>query len=403
MRIKVIADDGRPLAASVAVRVTMGKRANQGLNLRVDQAAGLALDAFDPADPLDAHVVPDKPGYWSTYVPDIRSAREIVCHRMSGLVPPWWHQLLGQAVGERDRGAGIRIGVADVGFQPDGSLTGVRFVAPADGPALRGGDLSHGEAICRILHDRSAPPSCAPVAPGSDLIFIDAAFSPVTVADAAFIPPASRSLDSTRAIDPKAVANAIFELALSHDVHIVNLSLGIYDSGIADTGVAEAIRTAADAGALVICAAGNRPGPAAFPARLPDCVGVAAFGSPEWTPKGSFAREFGTASPGGEGTWRGHRLHHWRQSASGDGVDTIAPGIGILIARDGVPFMEMAGTSFAAPIVAGLLAVELAGDGAYLDLPPSRARMQYARARLMELCAPTGMRPSLEGRGLAAR
>ena len=90
-------------------------------------------------------------------------------------------------------------------------------------------------------------------------------------------------LEGLRVLDLSRVIAGPYCTTLMADLgaDVINLSLGTFDEveGDLESGVAEAIRAAIDAGVTVICAAGNtfREG-AAFPARLEACVGVAAFG-----------------------------------------------------------------------------------------------------------------------------
>ncbi len=350
-------------------------------------------------------VVPRQPGFWAAGVAEFDYVTHLDCPAIDAEGLSWWHRLLGREIENPDRGADIRIGVIDAGFAPDESLAHVTFLPSPERPAYRPTEFwAHGEAVCRILSDRTAPDSCAPIAPGAELIFADATFTPVTCEDEDFIFPLGGG-DPTEYLDPRRVSNAIFQLVFDHEVDLINLSLGTFDEVEEDleSGVAEAIRAAIDAGVTVICAAGNtfREG-AAFPARLEACVGVAAFGELDWAPDGTVARDLHQPHLGGVGDLDGLGVFHSPESAYGPGVDTLGPGVGILVARDGLPAYDLSGTSFAAPIVTGLLAIELSRDRDYLDLCRDEARDDYARARLRGLCTRTGMDPVFEGEGILA-
>jgi subtilisin family serine protease len=310
--------------------------------------------------------------------------------------------MLGHKVGDPARGANIRIGVIDAGFTPDRSLAHIQMIETAGDIVDDVGDYwIHGEVISRIISDRDAPACCAPIAPGAELFFASATYNGSMAGSPAFRFPISGSPGSSH-LDPTLIADAIFEMALNHDVDLINISAGASAlPAEVERGVAEAIETAAEMGTVVVCAAGNEYAtPADFPARHPATIGVGAFGQTGWGPPGSAVRDFVTGTVGGDGRWLGRNVFHWSDSAYGEGVDTVGPGIGILVARDGKPAFDLSGTSFSAPIVLGTLAVELSQDETYLSLPRDQARLEYVKGVLELYCRSAQMPAQLEGAGI---
>jgi subtilisin family serine protease len=362
-----------------------------------------SFDDVASLEQIGALVEPLEPGHWCAWEPDFRGAGStIFCPKIDDAGHSWWHALLGRRLGNSERGLGIRIGVIDAGFDykivaadiTEIDIGGGRVAAPA-------GSWIHGEAVCRILSDSEAPDSCTAIAPGAELLFASATYHTMTLDDRRFRLPLA-DFDQLGYLDPTLVVDAIYEMALNHDVDLINLSAGaVALPDHLQRGLSEAIETAAESGTLVVCAAGNSfVDEADFPARHPDCIGVGAFGHLGWGPATSAALEFCGSSPGGEGWWNHLQVFHWADSAYGVGVDTIGPGVGVLIARDGQAAFDVTGTSFASPIVVGMLAVEMADDDLYLHMPRDRLRIAYARSRLEARCQRTGMPEVYEGAGI---
>ena len=403
-KLRVRAEDGRPVPVRAHLEYEDWDFEQVYSEAPVSAAGDLVWDDDLVQTPLRVVVVPQAPGYWAAGAENFDEVAEVVCPTIRQEGPSWWHLLLGGEMENPERGEGVRIGVVDAAFSAAGDLTHVVRVRALDHQRVPANAFwSHGEAVCRILGDRSAPASCAPIAPGADLVFGDASFARSTLEDADFELPAEGDADDY--LDPRRVADVIYRLVLEHEVHIINLSLGLYEELQRDlgAGVQQALRAARAAGVTVVCAAGNRfEAQAAFPARLPQCVGVGAYGALDWGPKGSVVRDLFPPGAGQAGRLGSLSVYHWPQSAYGTGVDVIGPGVGILIARAGAAAFDLSGTSFAAPIVSGLLAVELARDPAYMEMPPSPSRDDYARRRLRGMCVRTGMQRRFEGAGAVA-
>lgn len=312
---------------------------------------------------------PIEAGYWCGWVDgdtiDLSepNSMRIVCDRLSGIPAfPWWLEILNVDRGQNNRGKGVRIGVVDTSLKDIGGLEHVESLTQAsrqevsDDPIEAG--PSHGEMVCRILADRSACPECEPIVPSASVVLALSGYSPSTWSFSELgseYPPG---------VDPVAVTNAVFDLVFKGDVDIINLSLGTHkEPDDVAQGMRIAIEAATSRGIVVVCAAGNqRLSTVAFPARLDDCVAVGAFGLTDWGGEHSIVKRYSEIDRGSDehgkfGQWR---IYSWYQSAFGTGLDLVAPGVGLVISRQGLPAYDITGTSFAAPLVVGVLAINLA-------------------------------------------
>jgi subtilisin family serine protease len=203
------------------------------------------------------------------------------------------------------QGGGPRIGLIDTGVDAGHpALAGVavrqRGFAGGDRPG------AHGTAVASLLAGRSGAFSGA--APGATLF----------VADVYGGSPSGGASTG--------VAEALAWM-VQNEVPVINVSL----VGPRNALVEAAVRRASGRGALIVAAAGN-DGPAApllYPASYPDVVGVTAVNA------------------------RGRALP---EAARGPQVDFAAPGADMAAAGPGEGYVSVRGASFAAPLVAGLLA-----------------------------------------------
>ena len=151
-------------------------------------------------------------------------------------------------------------------------------------------------------------------------------------------------------------------------------------------------------------AAGNEPlDKVAFPARYPECIAVGAIGLSDWGPKLSLARYFSdlaSANPELKGRTPDQAIFHYPRSAYGEGLDLVAPGVGLVVSHPTKPLIDVTGTSFASPLVAGLLAVLLEGEAEYHALPRGPDRPAYAERLLRAACRRSGLPAAREGAGV---
>ena len=216
------------------------------------------------------------------------------------------------------RSGGLRLGLIDTGVDAGhpalaGTVIRQRGFAGEDRPG------AHGTAVASLLAGRAGAFSGA--APGAALFVGD-------------VYGGSPSGGSSTGL-----AQALAWM-VRNDVPVVNVSL----VGPRNALVEAAVRRASARGVLIVAAAGN-DGPAApplYPASYPDVVGVTGVNA------------------------RGRALP---EAARGPQVDFAAPGADMAAAGPGDSYVSVRGASFAAPLVAGLLARQRgAGDAAIRTL-----------------------------------
>jgi subtilisin family serine protease len=75
-----------------------------------------------------------------------------------------------------------------------------------------------------------------------------------------------------------------------------------------------------------------------------------------------------------------------------------APSVGVVL-NSGGQISDLSGTSFASPIVAGVLACELSKDASYLH-SKGRKRYENARNKLISITRAIGLDPKKVGKGV---
>jgi subtilisin family serine protease len=216
-------------------------------------------------------------------------------------------------VGPPVQAGGTRLGLIDTGVDArHPALAGATIRQQGFAGADRPG--AHGTAVASLLAGRAGP--FAGAAPGAALF----------VADVYGGSPAGGASTG--------VAEALAWM-VRNDVSVVNVSL----VGPRNALVEAAVRRAAGRGVLIVAAAGN-DGPAAaplYPAAYAGVIGVTAVDA------------------------RGRPLP---EAARGPHIDFAAPGADMAAAGSNQGYVQVRGASFAAPLVAGLLARRGGGDQA---------------------------------------
>ena len=331
------------------------------------------------------YIAPES-GHWSHYwdiEPDVDTVQ---CKPIiTGGSRPWWQRVVG--VDHRSSARGMKIGIIDHVFPKTRALSHVTIIdeerrVPSVRAALMPHARVHGQQIATMLAG-STPKEWRGIARDAGFYFVDATL----FEDGAIVP---------ERVDDARVRNGIEVLSLDYGVDLINLSCGFGQQDRAD--LEDSVEEAADHGTLCICAAGNSSGPPEIPAAFHAAIGVAGVGFTEVCPDGTILHAYGMeASTGKNFPGFGHAFANIN-SAKGEGIDVCGPGIGIVIPTSkGVA--DFHGTSYASPIVTGVLACRLMKDKEYHAL---KGRQRYERAKnvLFAMVRDLGLEISEMGRGM---
>ncbi|WP_244666047.1 S8 family peptidase [Rhizobium ruizarguesonis] len=297
----------------------------------------------------------------------------------------WWHVVTN--TGDRQAGAGIKVGVIDTGCGPHRNLAHVTLAGVFTGgqilPAAGATDVAeHGTHTTGLIGARpTRPGDYSGMAPETTL-FHARVF-------------ASEEQGPSQAD----LINAIDSLSRDHQCDLINMSLG---GGPPSPAEQDCIRDALERGTLCICSAGNDAGPVNYPAAYPECVSVSALGQVGWAPAGTFSAGNRPREAGKLGKFN---LFLASFSSNGQGLDAAGPGVGIVSTvpeHDGNsgPYMEMDGTSMASPAVCGTLTAILSKDPHYVTYNRDISRANAARQLLEAHCMSLGLSRSFQGLGL---
>jgi len=348
-----------------------------------DESGLLAFDAA--AARPEMQVVFSGGGHWTLMLDATQPPDELVCPVLpDGGDRMWWHEVMGIETPDPTAGDGIAVGVVDT---PCPRLAGIEHVtmlnlsgkkyAPASASLP-----SHGEMVCRLIGQRMDDPHrFGGLAPGAMITCINA--------------------ESDASLNPAIVSAAIVKLARDFDCDLINLSAGRFNP---TQGIRQAISEAREYGTLCIVAAGNEPRDhVSYPARYSECIAVGAIGLKGWGPPQSHARylsDWASSRPERVGRMGTLDLFHCPHSAYGAGLNVVGPGVGLIIYRDTAPVCDATGTSFAAPLVTGIMARILSKSDTYKDIPRSAERTVFAEELLRSVCQRTGLGVEREGLGL---
>lgn len=310
----------------------------------------------------------------------------------------WWHYALNSYPYDDKRGQGISIGVADTGLGQHPSLAhahdigsflnGNHVASPGSGSDV--GD--HGTHVAGIIGAR--PPANSGdfggIAPGADLYC------------ARVYPSSAESGLAAQATSANNgdVAIAIDALVNDHKVDLINLSLGGFQPSQIEQ---DAIQGAIEAGALVVCSAGNENGgPVTYPAAYAQTVAVSAIGFPGCCPAGGLDA---ATAPSQSDRYSYTGAYCPSFTSVGPTVNCVGPGVGIIStvpgSKDGsAPYAAMSGTSMAAPAVCASLAARLSADKTYRRLARDIQRAMYAAAVLLQSSRDLGLAAQYQGFGL---
>jgi len=312
------------------------------------------LVEFDPAVPLDwalaelsavsgvADVYPNQV-YFPLFVPDDPYYSSYQQNLQQIYLEDAW---------ERSRGKRVTVAVIDTGYELTGLTDGAKNMVEgydfADGDDDPTDTNGHGTHVANIImHHTNNGVGAAGVAPEAILM------------------PLKVFADGSGGAYEGDIVSAI-DWATAEGAHVINMSLGGgHYSSLPDS----AVRDAAEAGVVVVAASGNDDaGSVSYPAKYEDVIAV-----------GSCQKH------GLEGTPVRSDF-----SNTGEGLDLVAPGEGILAEADfghGIGYYQASGTSMASPHVAGvaalLIAAVLQSDDSY-----------YTATDICEAMTSTAQRPS---------
>jgi subtilisin family serine protease len=386
LTVQVIGSD-RPLEGTAVTLVLQGA---QGMQQRVQttQANGTSIFLYDTSvlSVAALMVLPSSP-YWSMLTTATGTKAVVACPPLpSPLTNLWWQDCVGAGARDPNRGAGIRIGVADTGVGPHPSLAAIKDLgAYLDGDFVPGGgadEESHGSHVCGVIGARPVSEcDLAGIAPGAHVMSLRV-FAPVVGANQGD------------------VANAIDSLSKDHLADLINLSLVATQPSEIEH---DAIKDAYQRGTVCLCAAGNTAGSVSWPALFPESVAVSALGQPGWGPDGSLALAMNP--PVGSDKRGADNYFLAAFSCFGSQLTCIAPGVGIISTvpahgRWNAPVAELSGTSCATPIVCAVLAALLSRDEPYLKLPRNQQRADHARQVLITSCRTAGLKQMYQGYGM---
>lgn len=388
-RLTCLSPNGSPARGDAEFIFTREGQEVERIVLELDDEGSVEIPAYGNLAPDAAMVVPSD-RHWSALIPigkgNVR--KQLVPFEMPQHCR-WWRELIGRRSFRQSAGAGIRIGVVDLGFKSVGSLGHIQKY-DIEGHELKPGfgpGSSHGLRVCKIIGERGPSLERQGIAPAASLTLVD-------VADD----------DEPSKIDSDRVAPAI-ELLADVGVDLINLSSGSYapanDKSVREV-LLKSVRYARSRGALTIAAAGNRGEAPAMPARFDEVVGVGSVGLIGVAPKGTLMATYGEIAAITEGCVGASALgtvFHDIDSCYGKGLNAVGPGIGVTLCYDDGSIIDYRGTSYAAPAVTSALACRLASTSGYADLTGAD-RADFAQGCLQDMCQDTGLPELRQGSGL---
>lgn len=295
----------------------------------------------------------------------------------------WWHGVQGvhDAGQQASAGTGIRIGVIDEAMATDvpPDIEHVKNIGASawgmdDGGRAYDPETDHALSVCSLLASRAASPDgFLGMAPGAEVTFAAAGSD------------GNRGDEARACLSPSRLANSLEVLVAKHQCDIISFSAGDCEDPVPEVELAA--RAAREAGSICFTAAGNEGNAPLYPARYEELLAVGAAGhkgvAPPQTPECLAEVESARNCEGD--------LFYWHGSARGPGVNYVAPGVAVFSLFDsqqlgGSGLRSVIGTSFAAPMAAGIAARILGSDEIYKSLPRTRRRAEYALSVLNE-CA----------------
>lgn len=376
---------GEPLKGARVLAFTLFRH-REGIEGVTDARGVFALEGLTPGKRLDRLIVYGPAGYWGHFQSAVPVKGRIEVRLMATQAYPQY-DVIRQLFGDlpADVGRSVRVGIIDTGVAPNHpALSNVRggrncvldeYADDADLSEDWHDVDGHGTHVAGIVGSQGVDGSFRGVAPGVELRSYRV-FS--AAADGAI------NYDIMRAID----------FAVADECDIINLSLGM---PVADDAVRGAIGDAAEAGVLVVAAAGNDGRkPVSYPAAYGASVAVSAIGVRGSFPPNSSERghESQPSSPIVPAVFVAGFTN------TGPQIKITGPGVGVVSTLKEGGFGPMSGTSMASPAIAGFAAYLLAADLQLASMPRSPERRIELTKRLYSACASLGLSGDLVGAGL---
>ncbi len=347
---------------------------------------GSARLRYDENEFVVAKITVAARNYWTVTIEEPKGSVDVVLEPFPKTGPAgWWHSALNIKRFSLVRGSGVRIGVIDEGVGPHPALAHVRNLGCMEGVtrSLVGGEDSygHGTHVAGIIAARPQSSSVFwGIAPGADVLAIKVKI---------------RRSEKTGQFDDSptqdSIAEALQMLVEDEQVDLVNLSFGALEPSRL---LAARIKEAFEQGVICLCAAGNDGREQLrFPAADEDSIAVASVGKANSGTANSPVR-VAHGKQGNDGFFLAGDSNY------GPKIACCAPGVQIISTAPNGGYVDMSGTSMAAPAACGALASQLARDQDYAKMPRDSKRAEYARTILEKCCADIGLPSQYQGNGL---
>jgi len=332
-------------------------------------------------------------GHWCTYFDEISANIDLICESYSKEIDlNWWLALVGLN-DITDQINSVKIGIIDTGFKPILDNQNVHVLGIEGNEYNEVGEISHkhGFAVAKVIND------CVQPNHKSAIFLVD-----VTNQD-----------DENYEFDSDKVGAAITMLSEDFDVDIINISGGIYvdeNNQFHASSIrklhAEVIN-ATENGCVIVAAAGNDQAHSlALPAGFPEVISVGAIGQRNLAPEKTFygrteAMANDRAGSCGQ-TIDGVKVFADVCCCSGENPHVVAPGVGIILKYTDGTIFEQHGTSFAAPIVSSVLALEIEDSRNHIA-PDDKQNYYFIKDRLKLITQDLGIKSELQGLGMPIR
>lgn len=338
------------------------------------------------AMPTFLRVTPLVPGYWAVCRTEFDLELTIDCPPLPRDGPiGWWHRAVGITCSDLRRGTGIKVGVIDGSLDTNHADSGIqsfinlgRLSDRKNGTANTREHIHHAVQVCGLMgYCLTTREGYQGIAPGAEYYFVSA-----------------KHEDDNSGLRPTLVSNAIIHLSKKVECDIVSVSAGDCCSPL--LGIRDAVRLARHCGTICIFSGGNTHGPVMYPAKYPEILAVSACGKSDYAPPGTHCHFVERVA----GTVRRGDFYSWAGNCHGRGINLMAPGAGVICTENHFCSEAVMGTSYAAPIAAGVAAILLSRNSQYLGQDRSQRRADVARRCLLKACDKMDFNETIAGSGI---